>query len=43
MGLLARNYTTEFDRVSLVFHGPDGRRVEARDVTPLASSGSPRA
>jgi hypothetical protein len=41
MGLLARNYTTEFDRVFLVFHGPDGRLVGAHDVTPVTAGPHP--
>lgn len=40
--LLARRYQTDFDRVLLLNHGPNGRLVGAQDVTPpLTTSGNP--
>ena len=34
MMLLERTYVTDFDRVFMIFHGPDGRLAMARDITP---------
>ena len=41
MMLLERTYVTDFDRVFMIYHGPDGRLAMARDITPTGRETAP--